>query len=95
MEIGPGSPTCVAAWSASRTLDDLVAETPRMRVRPEDHRHLDEVWFIAYTDAEPAAIRDWFGPRLLEAESAFVAEFGRRPACGPAPDQGWLLVRGH
>ena len=95
MEIGPGSLKCVAAWSASRSLDDLASETLQAHVRPEDVQRLDEALFLVYTDAEPAAIRDWFAPSLLEAESVFVAEFERWSAYGPAPDPRWLLFRGH
>ena len=95
MGIGPGSLKCVAAWSATRSLDDLVAETLQAHVRPEDVQHLDDALFIVYTGAEPAAIRDWFALRLLEDESVFVAEFERWSTYGPAPDRRWLLFRGH
>lgn len=95
MQIGPGSLKCVTVWSANRPLGDLMAETLRAHVRAKDVRRLYGEVFIVYTDAEAAAIRDWFAQRLQEGESVFVAEFERWSGYGPALDWRWLLFRGH
>ncbi len=95
MRIGPGSLKCVTAWSDDRSLRKLMAETLRAHVRVEDIRHLYDHVSLIYTDAEPAAIRDWFTSILQEGESVFVVEFERWSSYGPAPDRPWLSFRGH
>ncbi len=95
MRIGPGSLKCVTAWSDDRSLRDLMEETLRANVRVEDIRHLYDQVFLIYTDAETAAIRDWFTSSLQEGESVFVVEFERWSGYGPAPERLWLSFRGH
>lgn len=94
-DIGPGSLKCVSVWSHVRSLRDLVKTAIAGHVRPEDVRRLYSDVYLVYTDAEPAAVRDWVAPVLVGDESVFVAEFERWSAAGPAADQRWLLRRGH
>lgn len=95
MRIGPGSLKCVTAWSDDRSLRKLMEETLRAHVRVEDVRHLYGQVFLIYTDAETAAIRDWFTSGLQDGESVFVVEFERWSGYGPAPERPWLSFRGH
>ena len=94
-EIGPGSLKCVSVWSPYRSLRGLIQTTLAGRLRIEDVHHLYGDVYLVYTDAEPAAIRDWLAPGLAGDESVFVVEFERWSAAGPAADQRWLLRRGH
>ena len=93
--IGPGSLKCVSAGSPRRSLREEIEEALRAHVRPEDVRRLYGDVFLVYSDAEPAAIRDWLIPALADEESVFVAEFEHWSGRGPAPDRAWLLRRGH
>jgi hypothetical protein len=94
-DVGPGSLKLVTGWSPDRSLRDALHETLRAHIAENDVRRLHGETFLAFTDAEPAAIRDWLAPVLLEGESVFVVEFERWSGHGPAIDRGWLLRRGH
>jgi hypothetical protein len=85
----------VSAWSAQRSLRDVIEETLRPHVAPDDVRHLYGDTFLIDTDAEVATIRNWLLPCLKDRESLFVVEFERWSGYGPAPDRDWLLRRGH
>lgn len=94
-EIGPGSLKLVSVWSSVRPLRGLVQSALTGHLRQEDVRHLFHDVYLVYTDAEPAAVRDWIVGGLAGDESVFVVEFERWSAAGPAADQRWLLRRGH
>jgi hypothetical protein len=93
--VGPGSLKVVTGWSPDRSLRDALHETLHAHVAENDVRHLYGETFLALTDAEPAAIRDWLAPVLSEGESVFVVEFERWSGSGSSIDRDWLLHRGH
>jgi hypothetical protein len=93
--VGPGSLKLVTGWSPDRSLRAALHETLRAHVAEDDVRHLYGETFLAFTDAGPAAIRDWLAPVLSEGESVFVVEFARWSSSGPSIYREWLLRRGH
>ncbi len=93
--VGPGSLKLVTGWSPDRSLRDALRETLRAHVAENDVRHLYGETFLAFTDAEPAAVRDWLAPVLSEGESAFVVEFECWSSRGSSICRDWLLRRGH
>ncbi len=93
--IGAGSLKLIVGCTSERSLADAIGAQLRERLGENDVRHLHNDAFLVYTDAEPAAIRDWLSPLLSEDESVFVVEFERWSGRGPAADTRWLLRRGH
>jgi hypothetical protein len=93
--VGPGSLKLATAWAPDRSLRDALHETLRAHVSENDVRHLYGETFLVYSDAEPAAIRDWLAPLLAEGESVFVVEFERWSSSGSSIGRDWLLRRGH
>ena len=93
--VGPGSLKLVIGWSPDRTLRDALHESLRTQVSENDVRHLYGEAFLVYTDAEPAAIRDWLAPLLAQDESVFVVEFDSWSGSGSSIERDWLLRRGH
>ncbi|MBI5290104.1 MAG: hypothetical protein HY873_14110 [Chloroflexi bacterium] len=89
-EIGPGSLKLVVAAA-----DPAVEVVLRSHVRDADLRSLGRGAWVAYTDAEPATIRDWLAAALSDGEPAFVVEFERWSSHGKPIDPAWLLRRGH
>ncbi len=90
-----GSLKCITASSPNRSLRDVLEQALRGRVAADDIRLLSGDVLLVYTDADAAVVRDWLAPQLREGESVFVVEFERWSGYGPAPDQTWLLRRGH
>lgn len=95
MAIASGSLKCVVGCSPQRSLREPIEAALRAHAGAEEVRHLHSDAFVVYTNAEPAAIRDWLAPELRAGESVLVAEFERWSGHGPAPDREWLLRRGH
>ena len=95
MPLGPGSLKCVSAWSAERSLREVIEQTLRAHVAEDDARHVYGDTFLIYTDTDTATIRDWLLPCLKDSESLLVVEFERWSGYGQAPDRDWLLRRGH
>lgn len=93
--IGPGSLKLITVCSPERSVRDTLYETLRAHIDKNDVRHLHAETFLIYTDADPAAIRDWLASILAENDSVFVVEFERWSGHGPAVDGRWLLRRGH
>lgn len=60
-----------------------------------DVRHVAGDVFLVHTDADCAALRDLVVRALGRDATAFVVEFERWSAYGPAVDARWLLRRGH
>ena len=94
-EVGPGSLKCVSAHSPERSLRDELERTLLEHIRSEDVGHLYGDTFLVFTDSEVDVVRGWLRPLLRDGESAFVSEFERWSAYGPAADRRWLLRRGH
>jgi hypothetical protein len=92
---GPGSLKLVTGWSPDRSLRAALHETLRAHLAEDDVRHLYGETFLACTDADPAAVRDWLAPALSAGESVFVVEFERWSGSGPSIYREWLLRRGH
>ncbi len=93
--VGPGSLKLITGWSPDRSLRDALHESLRAHVAESDVRPLCGESFLAFTDAEPATIRDWLAPALSDGESVFVVEFERWSSSGSSIDRDWLLRRGH
>jgi len=88
-EIGPGSLKLIVA------ADTAAERALREHVRDAHLRQLGAGAWVAYTDAEPAEIRDWLAAAVGDGARAFVVEFERWSAFGEAIDRAWLLRRGH
>lgn len=74
---------------------DGVEPVLRERVRDADLRALAAGAWVAYTEAEPAEIRDWLADGAGAGGVAFVVEFERWSSYGEAIERAWLLRRGH
>jgi hypothetical protein len=89
-EIPPGSLKLITAP------DDPAIEAALLRhIRTEDVRRASATAWLAYTDAEPAQIRDWLTDALAVSAAIIVVEFERWSVMGDAVDPAWLLRRGH
>jgi hypothetical protein len=87
-DIGPGSLKVVV--TSGRSIERaLLAHVPQHHLRPAG----DGAW-VVFTEAEPAAIRDWLSPALDADRTVFVVEFERWSGQGDI-DRDWLLRRGH
>jgi hypothetical protein len=92
--IGPGTLKLVLL-DASADLLAAAESILRQHIRRADLRSIGDRAFLIYSDADPAAIRDWLAPILPEGASVLVTEFERWSARGDAVDRRWLLRRGH
>lgn len=95
-------PDTIGAGSLMLIVVDVrLAALPRIaaaldaHVRREDLRAFSDSAWIAFTDADPANIRDWLAPHLRDGESVLVTEFERWSSHGDAIDRRWMLRRGH
>ncbi len=93
---GAASLKLFTGWSPDRSLCALCTKRcarTSLTTKRTASAALDS--FLAFTDAGPAAIRDWLAPVLSEGEAVFVMEFERWSGSGPSIDRDWLLRRGH
>lgn len=74
---------------------DHVERALRERLRDADLRRLGGGAWVAYTEAEPAEIRDWLATADGDGGPVFVVEFERWSSYGEAIERAWLLRRGH
>ena len=89
-ETGVGSLKLVVADGGAEVEGAL-----REHVPDADLRQFGEGAWVAYTDVEPAEIRDWIAAAVGNDAPVFVVEFERWSAFGDAIDRAWLLRRGH
>jgi hypothetical protein len=92
--IGAGTLKLIALDSPAGSAPRIAAAL-QAHVRREDLRAFGASAWVAFTDSEPSAIRDWLAPHLREGESMLVTEFEHWSSHGPATDRRWLLRRGH
>ncbi|HYM16048.1 MAG TPA: hypothetical protein VEZ14_10860 [Dehalococcoidia bacterium] len=93
--VGPGSLKCLCVSSPRRQLHDIIKRSLVACAGAGGIRHLFGDVFLVHTEADAAALRDILAAHLEADESAFVVEFERWSASGPAADRRWLLRRGH
>jgi hypothetical protein len=74
---------------------ERVERVLREQVREADVRALAAGVWVAYTEADPADLRDRLTAALGQTANILVVEFERWSLQGDAIDPAWLLRRGH
>jgi hypothetical protein len=92
--IGAGTLNLIVVDVQPRALPRIAAALDA-HVRRQDLRAFGAAAWVAFTDADPADIRDWLAPHLRDGESLLVTEFERWSSRGETVDRRWMLRRGH